>query len=84
MEREKLEEIFEETPSHWDGDNAFQGLQILAKYTDKDIICGAEHDVIYSVNIDDVIDELTEEDAIKLATLNWMIDDDCDCFACFV
>ena len=84
MTRERLEEIFEETPSYWDGDNAFQGLQILAKYTDKNIVCGANHDIIYSIDIESALDQLTEEDAVKLATLNWMIDDDGDCFACFV
>ena len=84
MTEERLEEIFEETDSKWDGDNAFQGLQILAKYTDKDVVCGAEHDIIYSVDIDKVIDDLTEEDAIQLAKLNWMIDDEFGCFACFV
>ena len=84
MTEERLEEIFEETDSKWEGDNAFQGLQILAKYTNEDVICGAEHDIIYSVDIDKVIDDLTEEDAIKLAKLNWIIEDEFGCFACFV
>ena len=83
MTPERLEEIFEETESKWEGDNAFQGLQILAKYTDKDVVRAAEHDIIYSVDVDDVIDTLTEEDAIKLAMLNWMIEDG-EYFACFV
>jgi uncharacterized protein YihD (DUF1040 family) len=84
MTEERLEEIFEETDSKWEGDNAFQGLQILAKYTDADVVCAAEHDIIYSVEIAEVIDDLTEEDAIKLAKLNWHIDGEFWCFACFV
>jgi hypothetical protein len=82
MTLERLEEIFEETQSKWEGDNAFQGLQILAKYTEKNVICAAEHDIIYSINAEDVIEILSEEDAIKLAQLNWMLED--DYFACYV
>ena len=83
MKREKLEQIFEEKDSKWEGDNAFQGLQILSKYT-TNLICGAAHDIIYSVDIDDVVEAMTEEDAEALALLNWMLDSECDCFACFV
>jgi uncharacterized protein YihD (DUF1040 family) len=82
MTLERLEEIFEETQSKWEGDNAFQGLQILAKYTEKNVICAAEHDIIYSINAEDIIEILSEEDAIKLAQLNWMLED--DYFACYV
>ena len=82
MTLERLEEIFEETQSKWEGDNAFQGLQILAKYTEKNVICAAEHDIIYSINAEDVIEILSEEDAIKLAQLNWMLED--NYFACYV
>jgi uncharacterized protein YihD (DUF1040 family) len=81
MTIERLEEIFEKIESNWDGDNAFQGLQILSKYT-KNLIQSAEHDVIYSCSIDDVIDELTEQDATDLAKLNWHFD--FGNFACFV
>ena len=81
MTIERLEEIFEKIESNWDGDNAFQGLQILSKYT-KNLIQAAEHDIIYSCSIDDIIDELTEQDATDLAKLNWHID--YGNFACFV
>lgn len=83
MEIERLEQILEETKSNWKGDNAFKGLQILAKYTDEPI-GAAEHDIIYSANVDEVLDCITEEDAIQLAKLNWMIDSEGECFACFV
>ncbi len=82
MTRERLEEIFEEVDSKWEGDNAFQGLQILSKYTDR-LIEGANHDIIYSCDVDSVIDKLTEEDAYALRKLNWHIEDN-DYFACFV
>ena len=81
MTIERLEEIFENKDAKWEGDNAFQGLQILSKYSDK-LIQGAGRGVIYSCSVDDVIEKLTEEDALALAQLNWMIDD--DSFACFV
>lgn len=84
----QLEGIFSEISSKWEGDNAFQGLQIIAKYispTKKDLIAGAGHDVIYSVGIDELLNAgLTEEDATALASLNWSIDEDSECFSCFV
>lgn len=85
MTREKFEEIFKVTYSDWKGDNAIQGLTIIMKYIkDKDIICGADHDVIYSVDIDDLIEAgITEADATALATLNWIIYDG-EYMACFV
>lgn len=80
--REEIEQIFDDVDSNWEGDNAFQGLQILSKYTDK-LIQGAGHDTIYSIDIDDVIElGITKEDVTKLSLLNWMIEE--DCFACFV
>ena len=64
------------------GDNAFKGLQILSKYTD-DLVCTAEHDIIYSEDVDVLLEAgITEDDAKKLRDLNWMIDE--DCLACFV
>lgn len=88
MNREELEEIFEDTESKWDGDNAFQGLLIISKYFDinsKDILCAGEHDIIYSVEIDELLEAgLTVVDATALAALNWSLDEEVDCFACFV
>ncbi len=80
--REEFEESFEDKDAKWEGDNAFQGLQILSKYTDK-LIQGAGHDVIYSVDVDEIIElGITKDDVDKLATLNWMISD--EYLACFV
>ena len=47
MKEEQIEAIFNNTPSNWEGDNAYQGLQIIAKYTDN-LITAAEHDQIFS------------------------------------
>lgn len=82
MTREALEKIFNDTDSKWEGDNAFKGLQILSKYTDT-LIQGADHDIIFSVEVDEIIEQLTEEDATSLAMLNWMIHDGAY-FACYV
>jgi len=88
MNREEFEKVFDNEDTNWDGDNTFQGLVIIAKYIDikeNDIIAGVEHDILYSVDIDDIIDNgITIEDAIKLRELNWMIEEDFDCLACFV
>jgi hypothetical protein len=83
MTREQLEKIFDNDETQWEGDNAFQGLQILSKYTDN-LIQAAEHDIIFSEGIEKVLDAgLTEEDADALRKLNWMLDGH-GCFSCFV
>lgn len=59
------------------------GLNIVEKYIPGSEIC-AEHDIIYSADIDDILDDgLTKDDAIELRKQNWMIDEDCDCLAHF-
>lgn len=83
---EEIEKIFESTDSELHkikGDNAFMGLQILSKYTDN-LIQAAEHDIIYSISLDDAIElNVSDEDLIQLAKLNWMIYDG-DGLACYV
>lgn len=85
MKREELEKIFENEETEWDGDNVLQGLNILAKYTKNCVLGSAEHDIIYSIDVDEALENgITKEDADTLRKINWMIDDDFDCFACFV
>jgi hypothetical protein len=87
MTSEQLREIFDSVDSEWVGDNAMQGLIIIGKYfsADETIICAAEHDEIYSFDVDKILAAgLTDDDAMKLAKLNWMIDDENGCLACFV
>ena len=83
MTYEEFETIFEETDSDWNGDNAFQGLTIIRKYISGTVLCGADHDIIYSANVETLIESgITEEDVKNLALLNWMIQD--EYLACFV
>lgn len=83
MEREKFIEIFKSTESifNWKGDNAFQGLQIIAKYIDPNehvIIQGAGHDEIWSVDVEELCKtNITEDDVLTLKKLNWSIEDGC-------
>ena len=82
MNRETFEQIFEDTDSDWKGDNAYKGLQILSNYTDE-LIQGADHDVIYGPDIDELIEAgITKEEVKELGKLNWIIMD--DYLACYV
>jgi hypothetical protein len=87
--REKeIREIFERTESELhkiEGDNALLGLILLSKYkTKKDVLVGADLDIIYSFSLSDVIDlGITDEDLTELARMNWHISE-YDGLACFV
>ena len=84
MTYEEIEELFEQDRPHkgWEGDNAFQGLQILSKYSDN-LIQGAGHDVIWSLGIDELEElEVTKKDLEALIDLNWHLDE--GGLACFV
>ncbi len=83
MTEERFIELMDGDSGNWEGDNAYQGLQIIAKYTDN-LIQGAGHDVIWSENISVLIEKgITEEDVKALRKLNWMLEDD-SYLACFV
>lgn len=89
LERARFEEIMEGDNPNFSkqvGDNAFQGLMLLNLYlpnTQHSLIEGADHDIIYSVDVQKILNAgLTEEDAIKLRDLNWMIQE--DGLACYV
>lgn len=87
MTNERFIEILSEDSGSWRGDNAFKGLQIIAKYIspdEKSLIVAAEHDIIYSVDVDKLIEAgISEDDATALRQLNWMVEDD-SYLACFV
>lgn len=78
----KFQRIFDKhsDEAEWKGDNAFKGLQIIARYINqekRDLIVGADHGVIYSVDLVKICRAgITEEDIIALAHLNWYIEDD--------
>jgi len=83
MTREEFDQVFENQKTKWEGDNCYQVLQILSKYTEN-LIEGAGHDVVWSEDIDTLIESgITKEDAEKLRELNWMIEDG-SYLACFV
>jgi hypothetical protein len=81
MTRERFDEIFETVETNFEkheklGESTVAGLIILAKYLPKSGVTGADHDIIYACNIDDLIEAgITEEDTIILKELNWMIQD---------
>ena len=81
MTREEIIKILNaEYDEPCDGDGIFQGLQIIAKYINpkkEDIIQAVEHDILYSVDIDELVKEgLTSEDANELRKLNWGLEDE--------
>lgn len=86
MDRERFDQIFKETQPEYsvDGDRVLIGLNILAKHTTKPVIGSAEHDMIYCSDIDDIIETITEEEAIQLRKLAFNIDSSCDCLYHFV
>lgn len=86
MDRERFEQIFEETEADYSiaGDRVLTGLNILAKYTEKPVICAAEHDKIYCSDLADFIEEITEEDAVQLRKLGFNIEREHDCLYHFV
>ena len=67
-----------------EGCNALAGLKIIAKYLPKRGVEGADHDVIYSVGVREIVEAgITEEDAEKLRELNWMVEQS-EWLACYV
>jgi hypothetical protein len=86
MTYDEVVEVLRNKNANWTGDNAYQGLQIIAKYFDpsvKDIITHANHDEIFSVGIQDALEAgMTDEDVQELARLNWS--EDQERFHCFV
>jgi len=86
MTEERFKELFEETGgalSEYEGDSAFLGLVIINKYLPRIGVEGADHDIIYSSNVNTLIEAgITEEDVITLRKLNWMIE--MEHLACFV
>ena len=66
------------------GCNALAGLKIINSYLPTSGIEGAGHDMIYSANVNVLVEAgITQEDAVRLGELNWMIEDG-EYLACFV
>jgi len=88
MTYEEFIEIFDTVDSNWDGDGVLQGALLISKYIDMkttNIIRGVSHGIIYSIDVTELIDAgITKEDVVKLCKLNWMVDSNYDCLACYV
>ena len=85
MEKERFLEIIEGTHMDHDikGDKNFLALEIMHKYVDS-VLEGADHDIVYGCDIDDLIEGgMTEEEALLLAQYGWHTEDD-DYMASFV
>jgi len=63
-----------------EGDENLMGFNLLAKYFPKgQVIEGAGHDVIYSKEVDKIVKAgITEEDAIMLRNLGFILSEDGD------
>jgi len=87
MTRERLEEIFNDDNDKYsfcsEPHRKLKALNILAKYS-KDVLCAAEHDELYSCDVDDVLDKITEDEAKDLVKYRCMINSEFDCFYFFV
>ena len=65
--------------------NAISGLIIIQAYCQDKGIEGAGHEITYSVDVEELVNSgISRSDAIELLKLNWMIDSDTDCMACYV
>jgi len=87
MTEEEFVEIMNDNDikTDWKGNNACRGLDIIRKYCPDGGIEYAEHDIIGSVSVSDIVRVgITKEDAVKLRGLNWMIDENEEGLACFV
>jgi len=86
MDRDTFEKIMgKDLPLETNKDcEIFLGLQIMRKYDPTAGIEGANHDEVYSVDVEDLLDApITEEDAIQLNKLGWIIHET-DCMYHFV
>ena len=77
MTPKRLEEILDNILPAPRGCRIFKGLEIIRKYLPSADITSAEHDIVYICDATDLtIAGITEEDALELAKLSWMVEDD--------
>ncbi len=76
---ESFEEILadDEAPRvDYAGCNVLLGLEIVAKYLPKEGIVAADHDIVYSVEAEELVTAgISVNDAITLRNLNWTVQD---------
>ena len=77
MNKERFIEIMSEDLKtekfiEYEGCNVLYGLLIINKYLPKRGIEGASHDVIYSVDVDELVEAgITEDEVVDLREMNW-------------
>lgn len=65
-------------------DSTLAGLNVIAKYLPSKGVEGADHDIIYACDIDELVEAgITRDDALYLRQLSWMLQDD-EYLACSV
>lgn len=71
----KFEKFFDEDKFFdVESNGVVKGLQIMQKYIPSADIEGAEHDLIYSVSVKELVKAgITEDDVVKLRNLGWHI-----------
>ena len=80
MDKQRFIDILKQDhTSNYEIDWLWEGIKIVKKYLPNEgCICAAEHDQIWLVGIDELIEAgITEEDAITLRDCSFMEDEDC-------
>ena len=71
-EQEITDILGSELPSSQTKNDVLTGLNLLAKYTDGEVIVAAEHDEVYSIPIYEAAENgITLEEVIQLRGLGW-------------
>jgi len=86
MDIDKIEEIFDKAVTvRGQGDSNLIALIIIGKYSNN-VIGAAEHDKIYSEDVEVLIEKgITEDEIRTIASLpGWHYDDEYQCLATFV
>lgn len=87
MTREKFEELMSgesDYKKYGDLCRITTGAMIVIKYLPKFGIRAAEHDIVYSAEVNKIIStSITEDEVINLRELGWFIDEDTDSLAHF-
>lgn len=87
MEIERFKEIMDEVHislNYQTKDDTLEGFNLIQGYTQGKVISSAEHDIIYSVMVEDIAPFISEEDTIRLAKLGFFVDSDFNRLATFV
>lgn len=92
LSREAFETLFKEEELDMSkylktkGDPTLMGLNLMAKYFPGTIVIGgADHDIIYGCDVDELLEAgITEEDTKLLIDYGWIISDEGSYLSCHV